>query len=198
MANWCSTHYVITGDKNELEDFHRVLTELEDNPSRVDNAFGSLWLGNLLDYYGFDWNEIPCRGSIRYFSDEIQDDHIELFAETAWNPMHEVFTSIFIVHYESLFFYYYAEEPGLEIYDTNDTEGIYFSDRYVVSLYVEDENGNEYFTDYYPDLESAIKGTNEQLSLDAPDLPALEQALEERGVIFNINEISVYDGSEDD
>ncbi|MGI6545477.1 MAG: hypothetical protein ACOX2M_03430 [Fastidiosipilaceae bacterium] len=197
MPNWCSTVYVITGEKNELEDFHRVLNELQGNPSRLENDFGSLWLGNLLDYYGFDWEQIECRGSIDEFSLETQDEHLRLYTETAWSAKHKVFEMIFDKYYPSLRFYYSDEELGSEIYETNDVEGVYFPDRYIVDICIEEGGNAHYFKEYYSSLKSAIEGTNELLSLDAPDLPALKQALEDRGIVFSIIEIQVNDENKD-
>ncbi len=41
--------------------------------------------------------------------------------------------------------YFCVEEPGCEIYATNDAEGKYFADRFYVDSYVNDIFSHEYF-----------------------------------------------------
>lgn len=41
--------------------------------------------------------------------------------------------------------YYYTEEPGMGIFQTNDAEGVYFSARYMVDS---ESKGCEYFDDF--------------------------------------------------
>lgn len=48
--------------------------------------------------------------------------------------------------------YFIVEEPGCEIYATNDAEGKYFSDRF----YVESAINNQYDHEYFSEEEEAI------------------------------------------
>lgn len=49
--------------------------------------------------------------------------------------------------------YYIVEEPGCEVYATNDEEGKYFTDRYYVDTCI---NGN-YYSDYFKTEKGAMK-----------------------------------------
>lgn len=68
-----------------------------------------------------------CRGEISDY--ELEDDVLTINTETAWSEMTETrhFT-------ESVFpgmkIYYIEEEGGCDVYNTNDTVGMFFSDRY--------------------------------------------------------------------
>ena len=53
--------------------------------------------------------------------------------------------------YPTLSYFYRSEEPGMALYFTNDKEGRYFQDRFVVELCTHEE---EYYTEYFPDLQS--------------------------------------------
>ena len=89
----------------------------------VDNSFGKTWLGCLVTKLGADWQKVYCRGS---WSDLDWNGAILRFnTETAWGPMDEVFKFIKTI-YPSLKIYYQAEEDGMGVFITNDTEGSYF------------------------------------------------------------------------
>jgi hypothetical protein len=85
------------------------------------------WLGCLVKALGGDPKKIYCRGEISDY--ELEDDVLTINMETAWSEMTE--TRHFI---ESVFpgmkIYYVEEECGCEVFNTNDKEGRFFSDRY--------------------------------------------------------------------
>src|SRR5699024_9419031 len=47
--------------------------------------------------------------------------------------------------------FYQTEEPGMEMYETNDRDGKYFSDKYLVDMYTPDK---EYYHECFSDLPS--------------------------------------------
>ena len=123
MPNWCSTAYVIEGDAKEIKSLYELMKRLEDmeKPS-VKNGFGTTWLGCLVDALGKDWNDVYCRGE--WSSLEVDGEVIRLYTETAWSPCNEVFDLV-REKYPSLYYYFQAEEPGMGIYETNDSSGVY-------------------------------------------------------------------------
>lgn len=61
MPNWCSTSYVVTGDKNEVRDLYEKMRSLEEREKPlVKNGFGVTWLGNLVTLLGRSWEEVYC------------------------------------------------------------------------------------------------------------------------------------------
>ena len=144
MPNWCSTAYAIEGDAQEIKSLYELMKRLEDmeKPS-VENGFGTAWLGCLVDALGKDWNNVSCRGEWSCL--EMDGEVIKLYTETAWSPCNEVFDLV-REKYPSLHYYFQAEEPDLDIYETNDSEGIYFPDRYCLEICtLEGESCSEYF-----------------------------------------------------
>ena len=89
----------------------------------VDNSFGKTWLGCLVNKLGGNWQEVYCRGSWRDL--DWNGAILRFNTETAWGPMNEVFKFIKTI-YPSLKIYYQAEEDGMGVFITNDTEGSYF------------------------------------------------------------------------
>lgn len=147
MPNWALTDYVVTG--GEVKNLYLTMKELEEmsSPGLHENDFGSTWLGNLVIKLGGDWEKIRCRG---YWSNLMyEDDKLYFTVESAWEELSE--TRKFVEEkFPDLKIYYQCEEPGLEIYTTNDKDGLFFPDKY--RLWVED---NE--TNYYRSLEKLIQ-----------------------------------------
>ena len=126
-----------------------------------------LWLGCLVKALGGDPQKVYCRGTITFY--EMEDDVLTLNTETAWAEMSE--TRHFI---ESCFpgmkIYYIEEESGCERFYTNDSEGIYFKDRYYLDGFDDSE--------YFETLEEAAKYVKEIVGHDVEaDFDAIDKAL---------------------
>ena len=126
-----------------------------------------LWLGCLVKALGGDPQKVYCRGTITFY--EMEDDVLTLNTETAWAEMSE--TRHFI---ESCFpgmkIYYIEEESGCERFYTNDSEGIYFKDRYYLDGFDDSE--------YFETLEEAAKYVKEIIGHDVEaDFDAIDKAL---------------------
>ena len=124
MPNICITHYVIEGEKKEIDALYETMTSLQamEQPLVASN-FGPTWLGCLVKALGKNPEEILCRGE--WMDLERADDTLRVTFETAWTPCYEV-ASLIKSTYPSLHIYYKAEEPGNGIYVKNDVEGKYF------------------------------------------------------------------------
>ena len=149
MPNWCSTAYAIEGDAKEVKSLYDLMNELQKQkePS-VPNGSGTAWLGCLVDALGENWKNVFCRGS--WYDLEIDGRVLTFNTETAWSPCNEMFDMV-CKKYPTLSYFYRSEEPGMALYFTNDKEGRYFQDRFVVELCTHEE---EYYTEYFPDLQS--------------------------------------------
>lgn len=147
MPNWCSAVYAIEGNANEVKKLYELMKELQERkePS-VENGFGTTWLGCLVDALGGDWNKICCRGE--WSNLEMGNSVLKFATETAWSPCNETFDLV-CKKFQSLRYYYQSEELGMAEYRTNDREGKYFPDKYVLDLCMPDKKYiYEYFTDF--------------------------------------------------
>ena len=136
MPNWCTTSYVFRGNKNEIKDFYDKIKSFT-SKERISNSFGNFWLGNIVNGFGFDYNEIPCRGLVTYFPETEEDtypDRLELSTETAWYPMTEMWDKIIEKYYPSITYVLIAEECGNGIYINTDLTGDDFSTRFSVDF----------------------------------------------------------------
>ena len=132
MPNWCSTAYVIEGDAQEIKSLYELMKDLQDRKTpAVKNGFGTSWLGCLVDALGKDWDKVSCRGD--WANLEMVGETLRFTTETAWGPCNETFDLV-CEKFPSLRYYYQTEEPGMGFYETNDSEGKYFTDKDIVDL----------------------------------------------------------------
>lgn len=171
MSNTCFTTYkVVSENKKDVTKLFKTIKRLDGRKTPlVKNGWydPKLWLGCLVKALGGDPNKVYCRGTITFY--EMEDDVLTLNTETAWAEMSE--TRHFI---ESCFpgmkVYYIEEESGCEIFNTNDSEGIYFKDRYYLDGFDDSE--------YFETLEEAAKYVKEIVGHDVEaTFKAIEDAL---------------------
>lgn len=119
MPNWCYTSMTITGNEDEIK-------VLNDNFSKAKefqgtkSDFSGIWLGKLVEYLGVDYQKVSCKGSIinyNYVPGKILVD-----TETAWQPLFEPILMMVEKFAPNSQITYYCEEPGCEIYLTNDSD----------------------------------------------------------------------------
>lgn len=116
MPNWCSSSYVIEGDKKEVKKLYGIMHGLEKRKTpAVKNGFGTAWLGCLVNALGADWNKVYCRGD--WSNLEMEQDTLKFSTETAWGPCNEVFDLI-RQKFPSLSYYFLSEEPGMGVFQT--------------------------------------------------------------------------------
>jgi hypothetical protein len=143
MPNWCFSSYVFEGKKEEIADLHKKLQSLTELPTPlVENDFGKLWLGCVVTLFGGDWNVINCHGNIDSLN-EPKETILSLTTSTAWSDIPEVWDFV-LKQYPSVKYYFCAEESGNCYYSTNDKEGKFFSDRFIVE---QDDADTEYYSD---------------------------------------------------
>ena len=139
MPNWCDTTYKVVGEPKEVGHLFRSLQKLESmKSSYMSNGFGNMWLGCVINYLGGNYENYSCRGEILDF--QMRDDILVISQETAWCEQ-EGFREFLEQKYPSIKVYYCEEEPGCDVYYTNDTTGLYFPERYVLDGY----DGTDYF-----------------------------------------------------
>ena len=152
MPNSAYTQYKIKGSESEVAALHKTIHDLEQRKeSLLPNGFGKLWLGNLVHVLGGDWNKIYCRGQILDYS--LDNGILTINTETAWGEMSE--TRHFIqTKFPSLKIYFQTEEPGMCIFQTNDSSGDIFPEKWLLDW--NDEAKNLYIYEYFTDLPAVV------------------------------------------
>ena len=151
MPNWAFTQYKIRGSESEVAALYKTIQDLEQREeSLLPNGFGKLWLGNLVHSLGGDWNDIYCRGQILDYS--LENGILTINTETAWGEMSD--TRHFIESkFPSLEIYFQTEEPGMCIFQTNNSE--IFPEKWLLDY--NDEANSLYLWEYFKDLPAVIE-----------------------------------------
>jgi len=145
MANWASTSYRIEGSKSDLEKVFNVIEGFmtgKQKPS-VDTSCQD-WEGNIVKALGAADEQLSknyLRGFIQEY--EMDGDTIRIEAEEAWGATD--FRQVLAMLMPELAIYFIVEEPGCEVYATNDDEGRYFPERFYVDACVNGDYRSEYF-----------------------------------------------------
>ena len=169
MPNWCDTTYKCVGDPKEVRALHKILKYIDRRKTTiVRNGFGKWWLGNLVTKLGGKWEDYCCRGEITGYS--FDGDVLEIIQYTAWCEQEGV-RRIIQEKFPSIKVYYREEEPGCEVYYTNDTTGDYFPETYFLDSYDEQR--------YFETIEDAAESVSEIVGCTVEaTIDAIQEALE--------------------
>lgn len=183
MPNWCETTYKCVGDEEEIKSLHEILQKIDQRKEpKIPNGFGHLWLGELVTELGFNWEELRCRGEITGF--ELCEGVLSIWQETAWCEQEGVRQAI-EKKYPSVKVYYLEEEPGCEIYCTNDLEGTYFPDNYYLDTYDDPQ--------YFETIEQAAKYVGGLVGHEVKEnVGSIKKALDDYAEIRQENDENVF------
>ena len=180
MANWCTTVFYLSGERKNAEklqaDLQRVLSIDRGEGSPLSFVPDSGWLVYVIEELleGKTRNDYECRGNIVELDEhltELDTDHaaVRLVTQTAWIPMTEIFKDLAMGY--GLKMYYCAEELGCEILETNDEEGVFFTDRFRVDDGVDSE--------YYESFDKVSDVVHEITGKKPENLQELQDILED-------------------
>ncbi|MBW4834756.1 MULTISPECIES: hypothetical protein [Prevotellaceae] len=145
MANWASTSYRIEGSESDLKKVYNVIDNFVSGKSKpVLEDASTEWEGNIVKALGASDEQLK-RSYLRGFIEEyeLDGDVISINAEEAWGATD--FRHILGKLMPELTIYYIVEEAGCDVFATNDIDGKYFPERYLVDAYVKDADFYEYF-----------------------------------------------------
>ena len=192
MPNWCITDYKCVGDPKEVRALHKVLKYIDRRKTTiVRNGFGKWWLGNLVTKLGGKWEDYRCRGEIIDYS--LDGEILVITQWTAWCEQEGV-RKIIEEKFPSIKVYYREEEPGCGVYDTNDTTGCYFPERFFL------DNTNEPL--YFETIEEAADCVSEIVGYKvAATVDDIQEALDKyielqenpNDVFYSLHEFEVID-----
>lgn len=186
MANWATTSYVIEGDAQTIKKIKDVLEKLEDGLIKPYNNSSKEWEGNIILALG---GEIKNNESMRGFvlDYDCGDDTVTIHAEEAWCltdfrfALKRIFPEVEV--------YFMIEEPGCEIYQTNDYDGKYYPERYCIDCCV---NG-DCQVGYFEDMEGVWKFLEEYGVQDFDDVSKFNEERKEDDEFIYIHEYEFVD-----
>ena len=175
MANWASTSYRIEGSESDLKRLFNVMDSfLTDKCKPAEENVSKDWEGNIVKALGAT-EEQMTQNYLRGFIQEYEMDGgvISIEADEAWGATD--FRHVLENLMPGLTVYYVVEEPGCEVYATNDAESKYFIDKFYVDACV---NGN-YESDYFETEKQAMSYAAEVLGKEEVSKDELESWNEE-------------------
>ena len=173
MPNWCSVTYAcITKDEKEAKKLYNAIYSMDKSRNPLaESDFGKLWLGCFVKQLGGDEGKSRCRGEIMDYSIEtIGDEYIvKIHQETAWVEQEEV---RFLIRrtFPSLEVLFIEEEPGGEVFCTNDSVGRFFPERYLL-------DGNEVF-EYFETIDQVVAWLKKNKDIDITDTDKIDKILD--------------------
>ena len=183
--------YKCIGDPKEVRSLYKIINANDKRKtSRVKNGFGTLWIGNIIDALGEDWEKLRCRGEIIGY--HIENNLLTIYQSTAWCEQ-EGFRECIEQKFPSIKVYYREEEPGCDVYYTNDADRNYFPERYLLN------NNDEplYFNTIEEAAEYVSGIVNQKVEAN---MTAIEKALdnfeeenEDDDVFYSFHEFQVVD-----
>ncbi len=191
MPNWCITRYKCCSQGDEAQQLYDIMKGLQDaEVSRLPNGFGTNWLGNLVDALGADPKEVGCRGSWNDL--QLYEDCLSFYTETAWYRCTEV-EDLIRETFPDLNIYFMCEEPGMAIYETNDSSGQYFPEEYIIEVEGEEDyytaaSAIDMFSDFFDDNFESMKDV--MASVDKYNENAEAEDFDDQ---IYVHEISVID-----
>lgn len=147
MANWALTSYRIEGSKKDLEKIYNIIDNfMSGRQDPVETGASKNWEGNILKTLGATEEQLKnnyIRGFIQEY--EMDEGVICIEAEEAWGDTD--FRHVLKTLMPELTIYFITEEPGCEVYITNDADGEYFPYRFYVQSCINRDYEEEYFED---------------------------------------------------
>lgn len=145
MSNTCFTTYkAVPEDPAQTRELFDIMRRTANLPEPLEpNTFHTQqrWLGCLTAALGYNWEDYFTRGC--WYDEQLADDGVLTFrTETAWERMADV-EKILRKRFPGMSLYFLEECCDDGIYDTNDAEGRFFSERVVLDI---DEDGMHYLT----------------------------------------------------
>jgi len=192
MPNWCFTEYRLCGNKGELVDLKEKLDHLNSLPEPlVKNGFGKLWCGCLVSLLGGDWNKTYCRGEIEDYG--FFGCTLNMSVMSAWGQLEE-WRRFIRSKYPNIRIYYRSEEPGEIIYETNDKEGCFFPERFILDFI----DGPAYFNnleeaaEYVSNLTGKKVGIEEEIETAIDELEEKEREKDD-DVFYSFHKFNVIE-----
>lgn len=183
MPNWCQTTYKIIGPDKDLQKINDILNKCDERVNPLnENDFGNLWLGDIITDLGFDYNDFCCRGEVVdwYFDDDV----FVIYQSTAWCEQ-EGFRECIRTKFPDVDIYVFEDEPGCEVFCTNDIYKYCFPYDYRLEA-------TDIFEDFH-DLNELKSYLINNIKINTITMDDSFEELENKVIEFQVNNNNQYD-----
>lgn len=179
MANWCNTTYHLSGEK-ALRVYDAFCKS-----KLAPNGYTDFY--NIIEILGTDPTGMYLRGRVNDFNFDPEKEILDLYCETAWNELADWRDWIDSKFPDDPGILYTAEEPGCDIYITNDpSQDKYLIDDTRTGVYETAstlQEVMEYLEENYPEEFKSLGKTPESL-LDSEEFLEKFFSLEEMEGVY--------------
>ena len=169
MPNWCTTDIKIFPNEKSIQKLAKLYELIREwtFDSEQPNDFGTTWLGNVVlrsSIGSIDLEDkyfVNCRGSIDYI--ELNNNMLSISTTTAWTPCLKMWQKICDKYLDKDYeLVYVAEEPGCDIFATNDSS---YVGKYILQSYCDNIESQDCLSeaDLVQFLRRFLKTNNEKL-----------------------------------
>ncbi len=175
MANWYTTEYTFTGDRAELSKLYDFMKGVE--TQHVDE-YGT-WFSYLLEAMGENPGDIFCRGY--WMNLNFDGSTLTFNTQTAHQLVHQI-THLLTQRFPGTEYFYFTDACD---YQTNDKEGRFYPQRFVLDYD---------YDDYFNDEKSLLVRIKELMGQTFDSVDAAKKYFEEQEDCYlGIYEVGVID-----
>lgn len=183
MPNWCNTEYILRGKSEDLNACAEVINKFAFGGYPDEDRQYSTY--QLIDReIEGSVNNQDARNDFQQAEIETNSDgtmYLQTWTTTAWKPEHGLVEKL--CEKFNLSYLYFAEESGEGIYETNDKNGDFFSDRYMI------EECNEE-TGYYKTVREALDDLGSRTSRLCETMEDAQSVIKEHNRTHEENKIT--------
>lgn len=187
MPNWAEVTYAcITNDEKEAKNLYNAIHNIDKRRNPLAKSdFGRLWLGCFVKQLGDDEKKLCCRGEITDYEYETLEGEyvVKIHQETAWGEQTDV-RELIEKTFPSVKVLYIVEEPGCEIFVTNDEEGRFFPERFAL-------DGSEDH-EYFETIDEVISYLKKNKGIDITDSDKIDEILDEYNELHEDDDEYLY------
>lgn len=169
MANTASVEYYIEGDEKELEKIYNLFDGLYNGTIKARENTSPNWAGNVCFELGdslSNYGDMRCY--IEWYELE-KGDYLHFMTQEAWGVTD--FINMLKNNFPSIKPYYFCEESGCEVYESNDFDRKYFGQDYVLDYEIDGECG----TELYMSEEDILEYLSDTLEIENLDMDKLDE-----------------------
>jgi hypothetical protein len=167
MPNWCWTNYKFIGESDKIKQFYDFICDVRENPPMDTMTTSYNHMAQLLTKAGVDYRNSDCGGWVVDVILSEDGRTIEVTSEDKWCPKDRGWYDLLnaLNLQDDIRMLYYGEEPNCEVYETNDVNREFVTDRYVMHANVTGGDNDRYDQSYEEEADivddvNLIIGTN--------------------------------------
>ena len=146
MANCdiCGAEYIIQGPLDEIDFMFESIKKWTEVDGK-EYMYGETWLGRIIQGAGFSVSDYPNSGLMTRSEVILRDENVSLLrigTVSIGAPCVEMWKPIVHKWAPHCEIFYFTQQPAIHEFVTNDVNGVFFRDSYVLECHLNKHKGN--------------------------------------------------------